>query len=81
MRDLSLLQIVHSSFAAHVAYSVGTRGAYSRKRVVGYELKDSPCGVFMAYSDSLIFKFYNVMVNIQNIAFECSYSQREMKIM
>ena len=78
---MSLLQIVHSSFAAHLAYSVGTIGAYSRRRVVGYELNDSPSGVFMVYSDSLIFNFYNVMVNTQNIAFECSYSQRERKIM
>jgi len=48
---LSLLQIVHSSFGAHLAYSVSTRGAYSRRRVVGYELNASPCGVFMVYSE------------------------------
>jgi len=34
---------------------VGTKSAYPRRIVVAYELNDSPCIVFMVYSDSTIF--------------------------
>jgi hypothetical protein len=59
-RDLSLPQSVHSSFGAHLtSYLVGTRGAYRRRSVVGYELNDSPRSVFMVYGDSQVVQVHS----------------------